>query len=194
MIRWLISNRLKIRYILWNRFLIRYKKVSYTTFPNINGKLRLFGRGKLHLGRDVQINSGLISNPIGGDTQTVISVDPGAELTIDDYTGISNCAIICKLRITIGKFVKIGGGVKIYDSDFHHLDSKERKNPETDVPRKMAVHIGDHCFIGAHSIILKGVEIGENSIIGSGSVVAKSIPPNEIWGGNPAKFIRKIED
>ena len=47
-------------------------------------------------------------------------------------------------------------------------------------------------FIGAHSTILKVVTIGENSIIGAGSVISKSIPANEIWAGNPVKFIKNI--
>ena len=54
------------------------------------------------------------------------------------------------------------------------------------------VHIKENVFIGAHSIILKGVVIGENSIIGAGSVVTKSIPSNQIWAGNPAKYIRNV--
>ena len=53
--------------------------------------------------------------------------------------------------------------------------------------------IEDNVFIGAHSTILKGVTIGQNSIIGACSVVTKNIPPNEIWAGNPAKFIKKLE-
>ncbi|WP_262710533.1 acyltransferase [Dinghuibacter silviterrae] len=52
------------------------------------------------------------------------------------------------------------------------------------------VKIGDNVFIGMDSIILKGVTIGSNVVVAAGSVVARDIPDNQIWGGNPAKFIR----
>jgi acetyltransferase-like isoleucine patch superfamily enzyme len=55
------------------------------------------------------------------------------------------------------------------------------------------VKIKKYAFIGGGSIILKGVTVGENSIIVAGSVVTRDIPDNEIWGGNPAKFIRKVK-
>lgn len=48
--------------------------------------------------------------------------------------------------------------------------------------------------IGAGSTILPGLTIGENAMIGAGSVVTKSVPAEEIWVGNPAKFLRKISD
>ncbi len=47
--------------------------------------------------------------------------------------------------------------------------------------------------IGAASVILGGVTIGENALIGAGSVVTKDVPANELWLGNPARFIRKID-
>lgn len=53
------------------------------------------------------------------------------------------------------------------------------------------VHIKRNAFIGAGTIITKPVTIGENAIIGAGSVVTKDIPAGEVWGGNPAKLIKK---
>lgn len=57
--------------------------------------------------------------------------------------------------------------------------------------RKMEnVKIENNVFIGAHTTILKGVTIGSNAIIGACSVITKDIPANEIWAGNPARFIK----
>lgn len=53
--------------------------------------------------------------------------------------------------------------------------------------------IKKNASIGAGSIILGGIIIGENALIGAGSVVTKNVPANELWYGNPACFIRKID-
>ncbi len=53
------------------------------------------------------------------------------------------------------------------------------------------VYIGEKSFLGAKTIICKDVRIGKNCIVAAGSVVTKDIPDNEIWGGNPAKFLKK---
>lgn len=55
------------------------------------------------------------------------------------------------------------------------------------------VVIGNNVFIGANSVITKPVVIGDGALIGAGSVVTKNIPNNEVWAGNPAHFICKIE-
>ncbi len=52
--------------------------------------------------------------------------------------------------------------------------------------------INQSASVGAGSVILGGISIGENAMIGAGSVVTKDVPANELWFGNPAKFIRKI--
>ena len=52
------------------------------------------------------------------------------------------------------------------------------------------VVVQDGAWLGTHVVILPGVTIGEGAIIGAGSVVTKDVPPFEIWGGIPAKFIK----
>lgn len=50
------------------------------------------------------------------------------------------------------------------------------------------------CSIGANSTLIAGVTIGESAMIGAGSVVTKDVPANEVWFGNPARFVRKINN
>lgn len=42
-----------------------------------------------------------------------------------------------------------------------------------------------------NTLVVKPVKIGEHAIIGAGSVVTKDVPANEVWAGNPARFIKK---
>jgi acetyltransferase-like isoleucine patch superfamily enzyme len=35
--------------------------------------------------------------------------------------------------------------------------------------------------------------VGENAVVGANSFVNKEIPPNEVWVGNPARYLRKVE-
>lgn len=51
----------------------------------------------------------------------------------------------------------------------------------------------DGCSIGANATILGGVTIGANAMIGAGSVVTKNVPAEELWVGNPARFVRAIQ-
>lgn len=55
------------------------------------------------------------------------------------------------------------------------------------------VFIGRNVFIGMNTVIVKPVNIGEGAVIGANSVIIRDIPNYTIWGGNPAKFIKKRE-
>lgn len=83
--------------------------------------------------------------------------------------------------------VHLTSGVRILT---HLLDTK---NPDREDIHWIEGHveIGEHAFIGTGSIITGNVRIGKGAIVGAGSVVTKDIPDYEIWGGNPARFIKK---
>lgn len=149
--------------------------------------------GKLTIGKNFAMNNGIKGNPIGCYDRCTFWVGKGAVLRIGDNVGMSQAALVAIADIIIGNNVKIGGGTSIFTSDFHALDPKIRASSEDLLHRKCApVIIEDNAFIGARSMILKGVTIGKNSIVGAGSIVTKSVPENEIWAGNPARFVRKI--
>jgi acetyltransferase-like isoleucine patch superfamily enzyme len=148
--------------------------------------------GKGSIGNNFKMHNILSGNPIGRAQRCIIVIGPKGNLNIGNNVGMSFCAINCKQNIQIKDNVVIGGGTCIYDSDFHPLDVNERNAKNNDTIMAADVVIEDNVFIGTNSTILKGVTIGMNSIVGACSVVTKSIPPGEIWGGNPAKFIRKI--
>ena len=149
-------------------------------------------KGFFCIGRNFSFNSGLYHNMIGRQQPCFFIVGKNAKLLIGDNVGISCTAIVCHKEIIIEDGVRIGGGVVIYDTDFHSLNMDDR----TSIPEKLdnvrtgSIKIGKGAFIGAHSIILKGVEIGAGAIVGAGSVVTRSIPENEIWAGNPVKAIK----
>ena len=135
-------------------------------------------------------------NRIGINKKTSICAEHNGQIMIGKNVGMSGVSICSRLRIVIGDDVKIGANTFIYDSDFHSLSYQDRLAELVEGTsineKKMPIVIEDNAFIGANSIILKGVTIGQNSIIAAGSVVAKSVPTNEIWGGNPASFIKKL--
>ena len=114
--------------------------------------------GSCSIGENFNMNNGIAGNPIGCYSKCTLFVDEGAILVIGSNLGISQAAIVCHSSITIGDNVKIGGGVCIYDTDFHSLDPLLRANPKTDFANKgkKPVIIGHNVFIGAHSLILKG--------------------------------------
>ncbi len=116
-----------------------------------------------------------------------------SKILIGNDSGISGGSICAAISVELGKECLLGANVTIADTDFHAIKPEARRfngNPQ-DISSS-AVCIGDNVFIGTGSVVLKGVTIGMNSIIGARSVVTKDIPENEIFAGNPAQFLRKL--
>ena len=132
-----------------------------------------------------------MADPIGGQSKTIIKLS-GGNICIGNRVGISNTAICSASSVIIEDDVCIGAGCKIYDTDFHSSIAGYRLNGNTNV-KTAPVRIKERAFIGGHSMILKGVTIGKEAVIGAGSVVSCDVPDGEIWAGNPARFVRRID-
>ena len=182
--------------VLFNIIYFKAKKIQFGKRLRIRGIMGINNRGTIVIGDDFVCTSGNMSNPIGRNVKSYFNIGRDAVLTIGNNTGCSSTTIWVAQEVSIGDNVKIGALTIITDTDSHSLDPMLRANLNTDSKnaKKKPVIIGNNVFIGMSSIICKGVVIGENSIIGAGSVVTRSIPANEIWAGNPAQFIKKIDE
>lgn len=113
-------------------------------------------------------------------------------ITIGDGTQIGRNVVVSAIRkIVIGKKCLISYNVSIFDHD-HNTNSPEVSPMESGLSEPATTSIGDNCFIGAHSFILKGVQLGEHCVVGANSVVTKSFSPNSYIAGSPAKLIRRL--
>lgn len=176
----------------WNMMKARIEHVSVGEKSQLIGKVYVVNRGKVTIGDHGRIVGSRRLNPIGYGDQTNIIAEKSAIIKIGDYIGMANSTIYARKEIVIGNHVLLGGGTKIYDTDFHSLDYRVRASRDDKKFSVCApVKIGDYVFVGAGSTILKGVTIGARSIIGANSVVTRNVPPDEIWAGNPAKCIRR---
>ncbi len=160
----------------------------------VNGyRIPFTGPANIVIGDSVRINSSRKAGDGGGIKTTLRTITTEGKIEIGNRSGLSNVCIVAASLVKIGERVLIGAGTTIYDTDFHSVYSQERSSENRNVGVKPVV-IENDVFIGANSIILKGSKIGEGAVIGAGSVVTGRIPAHEIWGGNPAKFIKVVKE
>src|SRR6266850_3357709 len=101
------------------------------------------------------------------------------KMEIGEGTSISLSAKLDKTNprgIHIGRYSVVTFGAAVLTHDYVNRCDRD-------------VHIGDDCFIGAHSIILPGVTIGDNCIVAAASVVARNVPAGSLVAGNPARIV-----
>jgi acetyltransferase-like isoleucine patch superfamily enzyme len=104
-------------------------------------------------------------------------------VTIGEFTFLNRrTEVICASAVDIGRRCAISWDVCITDTDLHSVSGSHSTAP---------VLIGDNVWIGARTIVLKGVTIGDGAIVAAGSVVTSDVPPRALVGGNPARVIRE---
>ena len=149
--------------------------------------------GTLTIGRRFCSLNKINSNAIGLIQPCVFNIaTPGSRIVIGNNVGISGSTICAAKSVTIGDNVMIGSGCIITDTDSHPIDWKDRLEGRNENTLVSPVTIGNDVFIGARSIILKGVTIGDRAVIGAGSVVTQNVPPDCVVAGNPARIVKTL--
>ena len=140
----------------------------------------------------------------------VIENDTGS-IVIGDRSFIGNSLFVCADSIEIGSDVMISWGCTLIDNDGHSLNWLDRCNDVRDwkvgienpamaglknwsVVKSSKIKLHDKAWIGFNTIILKGVTIGQGAVVAAGSVVTKNVEPFTLVAGNPARFVKKLEE
>jgi acetyltransferase-like isoleucine patch superfamily enzyme len=124
----------------------------------------------------------------------IANIGHGSKISVAGILEIGkNFVITAESSIVASKSVKIGDDcmfsweILVLDTDYHKifLDGRIINEPKEIV-------IGNKCWIGCRTTLLKGSEIPENTIVGAGSLVNKELKQgNGIYAGNPATLLKE---
>ncbi len=103
----------------------------------------------------------------------VLRADCEHKITVGPFSNVQDRAVVTSAEsaVTIGNHVTIGHGALL-----------------------TSCSVGSEVLIGQGAIVQEGAVVGDRCIVAAGAVVLPgvSIPSGQLWGGNPAKFIRDI--
>ena len=124
-----------------------------------------------------------------------VKIEGGQGVTIGDRVHISSFChvnmgggtVIIKDLASLASHVVIGGGTATEKG----LTFSAAADSVLQHVVRSTTTIGVNAFVAAHATVLPGVTVGDGAIIAAGAVVTKDVPPFEVWGGVPAKFMRK---
>ena len=139
--------------------------------------LVVIGGTRIDVGDRVRVmtNVQLWATPVGA-----IHIGDGAY--VGDYT-----YVISNGEVRIGRDVLIAPFCYIQDTD-HGFDLPDRPIA-AQASKTSPIVLEDGVWIGAHSVITRGVTIGRGSVVGANSVVTHDVEPFTIVAGSPARPI-----
>jgi acetyltransferase-like isoleucine patch superfamily enzyme len=152
------------------------RRVSIGKGFRVTGRLSIKGPGTVKIGDNVTISM----------LVTPWTHDKNAVLEIGNNVYMNGTRFGCANRIVIEDDC-ILASCQILDTDFHGIHPKYRQ-----ICMSSPVHIGKNVWVTINCIVLKGVDIGTGSTITPASVVTTNVPPNSLFGGNPAVLVKQI--
>lgn len=170
------------RFIQKHRILLRLKAKFPDSFIHIDTQIT----DQVVLGKGTSIRAGVV---LRGDCKI-------AKATF--CNGPSTIAASQGSRVEIGSFCSIANNVSIFSgnhsmttpSSFQTSAGKYSNIFGGITGKCKDIVIGSDVWVGAHVVVVGGVDIGHGAVIGAGSIVTKDIPPYAIAVGNPAAIVR----
>ena len=146
------------------------------------------------LGKDVRLSKfiNLYGCAIGDESKVGACVEIQKGASIGARCKISSHTFICE-GVTIEDEVFVGHGVT-FTNDVYPRATTAGGALQTEADWSVApTLVKKGASIGSGATILPNLTIGEGAIVGAGSVVTRDVAPHTIVAGNPAKFLRNVD-
>lgn len=160
------------------------QRVQIGKMFQVNGRLDIRGPGTVIFGDNCRVFSSYIA------PTTPWTHKPEAVIRFGDGVLLTGTRLGCSQLIEVGNYAGLAE-CRVMDSDYHSVELTDGPRYNSG-GRSRAISIGANAWLGAASIVLKGVRIGENAVVGAGAVVANDVPANSVVFGNPARVIWRI--
>jgi len=136
---------------------------------------------------------------IGPDISLSAGMVPGQQCITNPVVTIGDRCLIGRGSGIVGHFsIEIGNDVwtghNVYITDQNHGYEDVTKPISQQSQPERAVKIGDGSWLGYGAVVLPGVTIGEHCVIGANSVVTRDVPSFSVAVGVPARVIKKYVD
>ncbi|WP_328414057.1 acetyltransferase [Micromonospora sp. NBC_00389] len=118
-------------------------------------------------------------------------VHPSAEVPANCTVGPGSvllAQVVLTADVTVGAHVAIMPQTVLTHDDV----VSEHATIASGVRISGSVRIGRGAYLGAGALIRESLTVGANSVIGMGSVVLRDVPPDQVWAGSPARFLRSV--
>lgn len=99
------------------------------------------------------------------------------------------CVVNHSAAVTIGEEVSLGPGCMLLTASHEIGDRRRRCARAVSAP----IEVGDGVWLGARVTVMPGVVIGPGAVVGAGSLVTSSVPPDTVYAGVPARYLRSLD-
>ncbi len=115
------------------------------------------------------------------------------DITIQDRVNISaHCTVMSANRVTIGEGTVIGAYAYLLSGGEYDYRSDTPYAQQTGMNTRGPLSIGKNCWLGARVTVLDAASIGDHCVIGAGSVVTRPVPAHSLAVGTPAKVVKTL--
>ena len=106
------------------------------------------------------------------------NLDLGDDCVVGDYAILYSLGTIrLGRRVTVSQYAHLCAGTHDYtDPTFPLL--------------RLPIVVGDDAWVAAEAFVGPGVTVGERAVLGARAVAVKGVPPDQVWAGNPARYIK----